>query len=359
MNPIRVLVDSYADAGLLNAQMGNAREIMSRLDGQFQLSTFVVGDPDQRLAQRTNARLIRLPQRRQSLKILNEFLWGSHDILFYLKASPAARAYLAIRSKWRDERIVVGLVESQSNYRSEPTIKPESVRLWERTILRSDILISNSCAVQESLMKEYGRRSEVVPTGVDTQFFKPQWDRPANARVRVLFVGALRPFKGPRLLLDAAVRFREAEFVIVGDGMMAAELQARVRDEKLTNVTLTGSLQPIALRDQYRRADIFLFPSSWEGSPKVILEASACGLPIIARRDYRPETVIDGRTGYLGGSDSELLEILEKLVSNPPLCRTMGQAARAHSEQFDWGRITRTWEEIFRRLVAERRKATV
>jgi len=354
MKPIRILVDSFADEDSLNAQMTNAREIMSRLDAnRFHLSTFVFGEPDARLAQREATRLIQLPQRRQTVGILNEFVRGKHELLFYLKASPAARIYLKFRRMWFDKRIVIGMVESQSDLRNEPSVKPEQVHIWEQTVLRCDRLFSNSSAVKASLEKEYGLASEVVPTGVDTKFYTPA-DRPANARVRVLFVGALRPFKGPQLLLRAAACFPAADFIIVGDGVMALELQSQVRTENLTNVRFEGSLKPAALREQYRQADIFLFPSRWEGSPKVILEAAACGLPVIARNDYRPETVLDGQTGYLGSSDDELLDHLAKLIASPDLRRDMGRASRLHSERFNWDAITRRWEGIFERL-AERR----
>jgi glycosyltransferase involved in cell wall biosynthesis len=348
MTPIRLLVDSFADEDALNAQMTNGRNIMSRLDpSRFHVTTFHVGKPDTKLVQRPATRLIRLPQRRQTLPILAEFVKGKHDILFYVKSSPAARLYLSLRPKWLDKRVVIGTIESQSDLRNEPTVNPEQIPLWEQTVLRSDYLFSNSCAVQKSLEKEYGLRSEVLPTGVDTKFFAPQWDRPQNSRVSVLFVGSLRPFKGPQLLLQAAARFPDADFVIVGDGMMAAELELRVQQERLTNVRLAGSLDIFALRDQYRAADIFLFPSRWEGSPKVISEAAACGLPVIARKDYQPETVLDGQTGYLGGGDDELLVHLENLIASPDLRRSMGHAGRTHIGKFDWDPITRRWEEVF------------
>ncbi len=351
MKPIRILVDSFADEDSLNAQMTNAREIMSRLDAnRFQLSTFMVGKPDDRLEQRKATRLIPLAQRRQTIRIFGEFIRGKHDLVFYLKPSPAARMYLKFRRKWFDKRIVIGMVESQSDLRNEPTIKPEQVRIWEQTVLRSDRLFSNSASVQASLRKEYGLASEVVPTGVDTKFYRPA-DRAENPRVRVLFVGALRPFKGPQLLLRAAKRFRAADFLIVGDGSMASELQAQARTEKLTNVQFAGSLKPAALREQYQQADIFLFPSRWEGSPKVILEAAACGLPVIARNDYQPETVVDGQTGFLGSSDDELLERLGELIASADLRCKMGRASRCHSERFDWDVITRRWEDIFEELV--------
>src|SRR5579863_2767036 len=229
MKPIRILVDSFADEDSLNAQMTNAREIMSRLDAnRFHVSTFLVGKADARLARRDATRLIQLPQRRQTVRILNEFVRGKHDLLFYLKPSPAARIYLKLRRKWFDKRVVIGMVESQSDLRNEPTVKSEQARIWEQTVLRCDRLFSNSSAVRASLEKEYGLASEVVPTGVATKFYAPA-ERPANARVRVLFVGALRPFKGPQLLLRAAVRFPAADFIIVGDGVMASELDGRAR----------------------------------------------------------------------------------------------------------------------------------
>lgn len=351
MSQVRILVDSFADEHAFNAQMTSARDIMSRLDpARFHVTTFNVGPPDPRLLQRPSTRLIQLPERRQTPHIVAEFFLGKHDILFYIKTSPAARLYLSLRPKWLDQRVVIGTVESQSDLRNEPTIKPELIRLWERTILRSDYLFSNSHAVQKNLQKEYGLPSEVVPTGVDTKFFTPAWDRPANPRPRVLFVGSLRPFKGPQLLLQAAPRFPDADFMIVGDGLMASELEERVKRERLANVRFARGLDISALREHYRSADIFLFPSHWEGSPKVILEAAACGLPVIARQDYQPETVLHGQTGYLGGSDEELLIHLEKLLANPNLRQNMGRASRTHIEKFDWDPITRQWEEIFLRL---------
>lgn len=358
MNPIRLLVDSLADEDGFNAQMTSARDIISRLDpARFHVTTFCAGKPDERLAQRPATRFIQLPQSRQTLRILSEFVTGRHDILFYVKSSPAARMYLAMRPKWLDKRVVIGTVESQSDLRNEPTIKTEQIRLWERTVLRSDYLFSNSSSVRENLEKEYGLPSEVVPTGVDTKFFSPARHRSENSRVRVLFVGSLRPFKGPQLLVRAAPRFPNAEFVIVGDGMMAADLEERVTREKLTNVRFARGLDVSALREQYRAADIFLFPSHWEGSPKVILEAAACGLPVIARADYQPETVLDGKTGYLGRGEDELLAHLERLIAGPDLRRSMGRASRTHIEKFDWDPITRQWEEIFLRLAPGKRSA--
>ncbi len=141
MRPIRILVDSFADEGLLNAQMGNAREIIRRLDPEvFHISTFVLGKPDPHIARRKNTRLIQLPHKRQTVRILSEFLIGAHQLLFYLKSSPSSRWYLSLREKWRDGRVTVGTIESQCNFADVADLTPEGRRLWEERVLRCDRL---------------------------------------------------------------------------------------------------------------------------------------------------------------------------------------------------------------------------
>jgi glycosyltransferase involved in cell wall biosynthesis len=363
MTLVRILVDSMADQGLTNSQAVNAREIIRRLDPvRFHVSIFCGGVPDRSIEQRPNTRIVALSQRRRTPRILREFVMGRHDILFYVKASPASRLYLSLknlglRRRWNDRRVAIGNIESQADLRNEPTIAPETVHLWEKTVLRCDYLFSNSASVRESLQREYNLASEIVPTGVNTSFFTPAYDRVANVRPKVLFVGSLRPFKQPHLLLNAAKRFPTADFVLVGEGVMADELKARVEREQFRNVRFTGSLGAEQLKQQYRQADIFLFPSQWEGSPKVLLEAAACGLPVIARQDYRPETVVHGETGYLVASDDELFARLQDLIAYPEQRQRFGEAGRKFSQRFDWDPITRRWEEIFLRLTSQKTAA--
>ncbi len=351
MKPLRILVDSLADAGFTNAQMSNAREIIRRLDPElFHVTTFCLDVPHPSISSRPNTRIIRLSRKKQTARILWEFIFGKYEILFYLKASPASKMYMGSRRVWRNKRVTIGTIESRSDLRNEPTIDAAAIRLWEQTVLRADHLFSNSAAVKESLFREYGLPSEIVPTGVDTAFFTPAATRSVNSRPQVLFVGSLRPFKQPQLLLEAAARYPDADFVIAGDGEMKGELAQRIQQEKLINVRMLGAQTAEQLRELYRASDIFLFPSLWEGSPKVLLEAAACGLPTIARNNYCPETVIDGETGYLVTSDSELFLRLETLLADSGLRRTLGTAGRTHSEVFSWDIIVRQWQEIFLRL---------
>lgn len=351
MNPIRILVDSFADAGLPNAQMGNAREIVARLDPDvFHVSMFKLGEADARIRSRKNTRLIQLPRRRQTARILSEFLCGRHQLLFYMKSSPASRWYVKLRQKWNDRRTTIGTIESQSNIRQQTGVHKNALRLYEQTILRCDYLFSNSAAVRNSLAREYGIASQVIPTGVDAEFFSPDWERAQNLRPQVLFVGSLRPFKQPQFLLSAALRFPQADFRIAGGGPLAEELAARITHERITNAKLLGPMQASQLRDEYRRADVFLFPSQWEGSPKVVLEAMACGLPVIIRNTYSSETVLDGITGFQAKSDDELYSSLQLLLAHPELRSKFGRAGRRHSLTFDWGVIVPLWQDAFLHL---------
>jgi glycosyltransferase involved in cell wall biosynthesis len=355
MKLVKILVDSLADDGLTNAQMINAREIVSRLNpDRFSVTMFVHGPPARQVSGRPNTRLIQLPERMQTIPVLAQFLFGGQDILFYLKASPASRWYLKLRSLMKSHCVIAGTIESQTDWRDE-TITPQTIRLIEQTILRCDYLFSNSAFVKWSLETNYGLPSEVVPTGVDTEFFSPNRDRPPNSRPHVLFVGSLRAFKGPQVVLEAAERYPQADFVLVGDGIMAQELYDRAKG--LPNVVMRGSVDRAAVREEYRRADIFLLPSWWEGSPRVLLEAAASGLPVVARKDYEPESVIDGNTGFLVATDAELVARLAQLLASPDLCRTLGQAARSHVSSFSWDVITRQWETIFTRLAQSPRES--
>lgn len=357
MKPVRLLVDSFADDGLPNAQMGNAREIICCLNPDyFHVSIFAVGRADPRILARKNTEVIQLPGRRQTPRILGEFMWRDYDVLFYMKASPASRWFLRMRSKSKDTRVTVGTIESQADLRTEPTITRKAIELWEQTVLRCDRLYSNSISVRKGLQREYGLYSDIVPTGVNARFFCPRWERPGNARPIVLFVGALRTYKQPHLILDAAQRFPNADFRLAGDGPLAAELQEAIALRGLRNVLLLGSRSQEQLRAEYQAADVFLFPSRWEGSPKVILEAAACGMPVIARDDYSPETVLHGTSGYLASSDDELLPYLGLLLGNAGLRTEFGRNGRRLAERYDWELITAQWEREFASIVEEQRR---
>jgi len=103
-----------------------------------------------------------------------------------------------------------------------------------------------------------------------------------------------------------------------------------------------------------RASDIFLLPSRLEGIPKVTLEAAATGLPTIVFRDYETPSVVDGVTGFQVKTTEEMMQALDKLISDSSLRRRMGQAARKHVESFSWDRVSRQWQKAYLEIAASR-----
>lgn len=98
----------------------------------------------------------------------------------------------------------------------------------------------------------------------------------------VTFVGRLVEEKGPHLVLDAAKQLSTIPFRIVGDGPMRAQLEERVRKEKIKNCTFTGHLTGADLERALERARFVLVPSIWyENAPLAIIEAGAKGRVVL------------------------------------------------------------------------------
>src|SRR5215470_11403097 len=94
MKKIRILFLPLVDASNLNAQSLNTREIALRLDPvRFECSLLYTQEPDQRLLKRPHLKLLRLPSRRQTVRLIKEMLSG-YDIVAYMNFSPASYLYL-------------------------------------------------------------------------------------------------------------------------------------------------------------------------------------------------------------------------------------------------------------------------
>src|SRR5262249_17437264 len=134
----------------------------------------------------------------------------------------------------------------------------------------------------------------VIANGVDRQKFMP---RPQLAmrdklglpsdRPIALAVGHLNENKGLHILIEAVARLRSPDvmLVIVGEGPDRSRLENQIRGCGLVEkVKLVGTLPHHELSSWYSAADIFCLASSREGCPNVVLEAMACGRPVVATR---------------------------------------------------------------------------
>lgn len=207
---------------------------------------------------------------------------------------------------------------------------------WNRHVFHGALLtVAWSSWVQQSLVEDYGldvARTTVIPPGVDTRYWTPS--EPDRSRpLRILFVGGDFVRKGGPDLLRAFADLPEGEAELVLVTKSASDVPAGV-----TVVTDLGPNDP-RLRDLYRSSDVFVLPSRGEAFGIAAVEASACGLPVLASTSGGlTDIVAHGETGYTfdpGDSDT-LARRLRELLDSPDVRRRLGAAARRRAvERFD------------------------
>jgi colanic acid/amylovoran biosynthesis glycosyltransferase len=187
----------------------------------------------------------------------------------------------------------------------------------------------------------------VAHMGIDTTFFKPSDKEENRGRIKILTVARLTEKKGHRYALEAFRRaidvFPQLEYHIAGDGPLFEDIKKLTREWGIENhVIFHGKVDAEEVLQLYKNADIFLLSSvtssqgDMEGIPVSLMEAMACGLPVIATAHSGiPELVIDGQTGYLVPEKDvdALSKAIKKLLEGPDICPQMGRTGRAFVEQ--------------------------
>jgi glycosyltransferase involved in cell wall biosynthesis len=150
-------------------------------------------------------------------------------------------------------------------------------------------------------------------------------------------VAALVPHKGQRHLVEAAVavlpQVPDARFVIAGEGELRPVLERQIKDHRLEKHVLLAGFRPDVL-SLHKAFDIFVMSSVTEGLGTSLLDAMACGKPVVATGvGGIPEVVVDRETGFLvPPRDHEAMaDAIVKLLKDDPLRKRMGEAGRARA----------------------------
>ncbi|MFL6538893.1 MAG: glycosyltransferase family 4 protein [Chthoniobacterales bacterium] len=227
-----------------------------------------------------------------------------------------------------------------------------------RYILRRSVaVVANSNGLRKMAALADPIPVRVIPNGVDTEFFHPAAHRPISDRFRVTFAGRFQAQKNLGVLLEQFAQLRDkaarhVELHLVGDGPLITEMRAHAAKLRLNSeITWHGWLAPEALREVLQSSDCFVNPSHYEGMPNAVLEAMACGKPIIASRVAGHEDlVIDGETGFLFSLDApaELAGALRMLSDNPARAWQMGENGRDFVKRnFSWSRVAAAYANLF------------
>jgi glycosyltransferase involved in cell wall biosynthesis len=240
----------------------------------------------------------------------------------------------------------------------------------DQKILASEFTVMVSEYNRDFLVGKFGPgisgKMRVVRCGMDPEAFTPaprsDSVAPVGRPLEILCVASFREVKGHRYLLDACAMLRRRGIPfrchLVGDGPLRARIRRQLAETGLEDVVvLHGSLPRPGVARAMRDADVVALTSIQdrqgrrEGVPVTLMEAMACGLPVVSTlQSGIPELVESGRTGFLTepGDSQGIADALEKLAGSPELRLRMGEEGRKRVlERFDLRKNTVALAELF------------
>jgi glycosyltransferase involved in cell wall biosynthesis len=207
----------------------------------------------------------------------------------------------------------------------------------EQEVQLADHIFVASSMTKQSLL-DIGIKPEnisVIPYGAPIDYFHPK-PKP-DSRFRALFVGRVGPRKGLHYLFPAwqQLQLPDAELMTVGINEFPENWLAQYSD----SFRHVPSVPHASLNEYYSTASVLVFPSLVEGFGLVLLEAMACGIPVITTpHTAGPDIITDGVEGFIVPvRDVEALkEKIEWCYRHPQALAEMGRAARRKAEQLTW-----------------------
>ncbi len=198
----------------------------------------------------------------------------------------------------------------------------------------ADHVVVSTEQTKEGVIKKYyldTKKVTVIPNYVDTELFRPNPALPKRAR-QILYIGRLSKQKNLHMLLSAVQKAR-CKLLMIGTGAMRKELEDRIKADKI-DAEILGSRDHQDLPSYINSCEAFVLPSLYEGHPKTLIEAMACGACVIGTKAPGIQEVIeDGHTGYLAElTPDALAAAIKASLSDLELSQKMGQNARAFAE---------------------------
>jgi len=238
-------------------------------------------------------------------------------------------------------------------------------RMIQWAARHADALITVCQALKDQLVElgVSGDRVTVLRNGVDLELFRPVNRAQARAalgisRRTLACVGHLIERKGQHHAIRALPTLPDTDLLIVGDGPRRRSLEQLASEMGVADrVRFLGALTQEKLRDIYGAIDALALPSSREGWANVLLEAMACGTPVVASAVWgTPEVVARPEAGVLMGTldPQGFSDAVSALFNSLP----SREATRRYAERFDWQSTSEGQLLIFRNIASRGRSTS-
>lgn len=236
-------------------------------------------------------------------------------------------------------------------------------RMIQRAAAQAAGLIT-VCQALKDVLVDLGvpaERVTVLRNGVDLKMFRPAQDRAALRRAlnitgtTLLSVGNLIESKGHDVVIRALTDLPDARLLIIGAGEGGDDFRAIAQSVGVADrVTFVGTVKHDVLRDYYGAVDVLVLASRREGWANVLLEAMACGTPVVASNvGGTPEVVAVPEAGVLMPERTPvaLAGAVKTLLERYP----DRAATRRYAEQFSWDATTQGQLDLFARVIQQAR----
>jgi len=199
---------------------------------------------------------------------------------------------------------------------------------------------------------------DVIPNGVDLENYYPSNEpRETSDEIRLITSGRLSATKRVNMLIEAVEilqkRGYKTKFKIVGDGSLADSLKQLISQKNLNDpIDMLGRVEPANMPELYRESDIYISATMQEGMSNSMLEALACGLPVVTTYCEGVEELITNNGIVTKHPYADLLaDAIASLIENREMLKQMSLAARKHAEKFSWKNVAEQYINYYKSIL--------
>lgn len=209
--------------------------------------------------------------------------------------------------------------------------------------------------MRNEVSKQTQKKLVYLPMGVNTEIFYPTSKRKERRTLNIITVARLLKKKEITTLIKAVALIKNdrnilVKLSIVGKGPLYDSLREEVRKQNLVqDITFVQNVQFFKMRDLYNQHNLFILPSSLESLGAAVLEAMACGLPvIISNVGGMLDFVKDGKNGYIFqvGDHKDLANKIMQLTDMKKRRRFGQESLRLVKEKFDWSILIQKYANV-------------